>query len=80
MVFLEALINTLMLVYYDTKQNIKIVNCEDFIEFYKLDNMRLNKEVFIHEGHSKFRISILSTFFRRIEYSEKSSFEWPRIL
>ena len=69
-----------MLVYYDTKQNIKIVNCKDFIEFYNLGNMRLNKEVFIHEGHSKVRNIILSTFFRRIEYSEKAGFEWPRIL
>lgn len=49
----EALVNTLMHAYYDTKQSIKIVNCEDFIEFYNPGNMRINKEDFIHGGHSK---------------------------
>ncbi len=68
----EALVNTLMHAYYDTKQSIKIVNCEDFIEFYNPGNMRINKEDFIHGGHSKDRNSILSTLFRRVGYSEKA--------
>ena len=61
--------------YYDTKQSIKIVNCEDFIEFYNPGNMRINKEDFIHGGHSKDRNSILSTLFRRVGYSEKAGSE-----
>ena len=61
--------------YYDTKQSIKIVNCEDFIEFYNPGNMRINKEDFIHGGHSKVRNSILSTLFRRVGYSEKLGLE-----
>lgn len=71
----EALVNTLMHAYYDTKQSIKIVNCEDFIEFYNPGNMRINKEDFIHGGHSKDRNSILSTLFRRVGYSEKLDLE-----
>ncbi|MFO3720489.1 RNA-binding domain-containing protein [Staphylococcus felis] len=75
----EVLINTLMHAYYDTKQSIKIVNCEDFIEFYNPGNMRINKEDFIHGGHSKVRNSILSTLFRRVGYSEKAGSGGPRI-
>ncbi|HCU8965356.1 TPA: putative DNA binding domain-containing protein [Staphylococcus aureus] len=75
----EALVNTLMHAYYDTKQSIKIVNCEDFIEFYNPGNMRINKEDFIHGGHSKDRNSILSTLFRRVGYSEKAGSGGPRI-
>lgn len=75
----EAMINTLMHAYYDTKQSIKIVNCEDFIEFYNPGNMRINKEDFIHGGHSKVRNSILSTLFRRVGYSEKAGSGGPRI-
>ncbi|EHJ07409.1 RNA-binding domain-containing protein [Staphylococcus simiae] len=75
----EALINTLMHAYYDTKQSIKIVNCEDFIEFYNPGNMRIDKEDFIHGGHSLVRNSILSTLFRRVGYSEKAGSGGPRI-
>ncbi|HEE8662944.1 TPA: putative DNA binding domain-containing protein [Staphylococcus aureus] len=70
---------SLMHAYYDTKQSIKIVNCEDFIEFYNPGNMRINKEDFIHGGHSKDRNSILSTLFRRVGYSEKAGSGGPRI-
>ncbi len=32
--------------YYDTKQSIKIVNCEDFIEFYNPGNIGINQRRF----------------------------------
>ncbi|MEB6320887.1 hypothetical protein MXM74_08080 [Staphylococcus xylosus] len=41
--------------------------------------MRINKEDFIHGGHSKVRNSILSTLFRRVGYSEKAGSRGPRI-
>ena len=74
-VAIEALVNTLMHAYYDTKQSIKIVNCEDFIEFYNPGNMRR----FYSWRAFKDRNSILSTLFRRVGYSEKAGSGGPRI-
>ncbi len=71
----EALVNTLMHAYYDTKQSIKIVNCEDFIEFYNPGNMRINKEDFIHGGHSKDRNSILLTLSEGSDIQKKLDLE-----
>ncbi len=67
----EALVNTLMHAYYDTKQSIKIVNCEDFIEFYNPGNMRINKEDFIHGGHSKDRNQYIIDAFQKSQDIQK---------
>lgn len=42
--------------------------------------MRINKEDFIYGGHSKVRNSILSKLFKRVGYSEKASFGWPKLI
>ena len=68
----EALVNTLMHAYYDTKQSIKIVNCEDFIEFYNPGNMRINKEDFIHGGIQRTEI----VYYRRFQKSRIFRKSW----
>ena len=75
----EALTNALVHAYYAGDKIIKIVQYNDFWEFYNPGNMRITKTEFIHGGTSKVRNSVISTLFRKIGFVEKAGSGGPRI-
>jgi len=75
----EALTNTLVHAYYKDDKPIKIINYNDFWEFYNPGNMRITKEEFIHGGTSKVRNSVISILFRKLGFVERAGSGGPRI-
>lgn len=75
----EALTNTLVHAYYKDDKPIKIINYNDFWEFYNPGNMRITKEEFIHGRTSKVRNSVISILFRKLGFVERAGSGGPRI-
>lgn len=75
----EALVNTLMHAYYDSDKVIKIIDCDDYVSFYNLGEMKVSKDEFINGSFSVTRNSIISTLFRRVGIAEKGGSGGPRI-
>lgn len=75
----EVLTNTVIHAYYAGNKTVKIINYDDYWEFFNPGNMRVTKEEFIHGGISKIRNSVISILFRRIGYVERAGSGGPRI-
>lgn len=75
----EALVNTLMHAYYDADTPIKILDYDDYYEFYNPGDMRVTKEEFIHGSNSVSRNSIISLLLRRVGIAEKAGSGGPTI-
>lgn len=75
----EVFTNSIVHAYYGGKNSVKIINYDDYWEFYNAGNMRISKDEFIHGGTSDVRNSIISILFRRIGYVERAGSGGPRI-
>ncbi|EOT39115.1 RNA-binding domain-containing protein [Enterococcus columbae] len=75
----EALTNSIVHAYYGSSDTIKIIDYDDYWEFYNPGDMKVTKEEFIHGGTSRVRNSVISILFRRIGFVERAGSGGPRI-
>ncbi len=75
----EALVNSLMHAYFDGEKPIKIVDYDDYVEFYNPGFMKVSKEEFIHGSYSVARNPIIANLFRKVGIAEKAASGGPRI-
>ncbi|MFT8842449.1 MAG: RNA-binding domain-containing protein [Schleiferilactobacillus harbinensis] len=75
----EALVNSLMHAYYDSRQPIKVFDYDDYFEFFNPGDMRVSKEEFIHGSNHVSRNSVISILLRRVGIAERAGSGGPII-
>ncbi|WP_164507621.1 ATP-binding protein [Loigolactobacillus zhaoyuanensis] len=69
----EALVNSLMHAYYDSDRPIKIIDYNDYFEFYNPGEMRVTEDEFFHGSISRTRNAVIANLFRRVGIAEKEA-------